>query len=41
MQRSMILKRVQKVIKTEKTKRIKIGNKIMQLSYVVEEMVGT
>jgi hypothetical protein len=24
---------VQKVIKTEKTKRIKIGNKIMQLSY--------
>ena len=33
MQRSMILKRVQKVIKTEKTKRIKIGNKKMQLSY--------
>ena len=41
MQRSMILKRVQKVIKTEKTKRNKIGNKIMQLSYFVEEIVGT
>ena len=39
MQRSMILKRVQKVIKTDKTKRNKIGNK--NATYFAEEIVRT